>query len=200
MESPQFSTAAIPTTNGTSLDTSHPATTESSFSLTSLIPTASTTAAIKSTPSTPPVSPKVVQNITTSHLSKLPNLAPQTKLTGEAALASRHQGQSPNRRSVMSNDSGAKGGDSGKNLETSPNPATILTGYPISRPGDAPVQETSPTSQKVLGSIASAANAMNTSGSTTSGAVTSASSNGSSGEPTSTAGPINISNPAIESW
>jgi len=200
MESPQFSSVAIPTSNGTSLDTAHPATTESSFSLGALVPSAtSTTAAIKSTPSTPPVSPKVVQNLTTSHISKLPSLAPQTKLTGEAALANRHQGQSqsPSRRGVMSNDSGSKGGDSGKTLETSPNPASILTGYPISRPGDAPAQETSPTSQKVLGSIASAANAMNTSGSTTSGAVTSTSSNGSSGEPTATAGPTNATDPSL---
>lgn len=128
MESSQFD----PAPSATALEPSD------SFQLQALLPPAP-----KSTPSTPPVSPKV---------SKIPLSAPQTKLTGEAALASRQE----SRR--MEQELAKKG------LEprTSPNPASILTGFNISRSGDAPA--TSPTSQKVLGSIASAANAMDTSG------------------------------------
>ena len=191
MESPQYPSAATPST----LDTPHPVSTttttattstESSFGLQAFLPAPSATPA-RSTPSTPPVSPA-------SRLAKLPSLAPQPKLTGEAALLlSRHRAQSPtttnNERSVMANDSGPKPATA-DSLDSPPNPAAILATYTtttattttatsMSRPLDPPplLETSSPTTQKVLGSIASAANALDTSSTSP---VTSASSNGSS--------------------
>lgn len=69
----------------------------------------------------------------------------------------------------------------------SPNPAAVVFANPVSRASDAPAQqETSAPSQKVLGNIASAANAMDTSGSATIAPI--AGSNEPTGEPaTSTA-------------
>lgn len=96
-------------------------------------------------------------------------------------MASRKQAQSANKRPAM-------GEDSAKNMETTPNPAAVLFNQ-TSRPVDAPAQETPSTSQKVLGNIATAANAMGTSGSTAAMTVTTNSKESLEGQtPTATAG------------
>jgi hypothetical protein len=185
MESPQFSSAAIPTPNGTNMDTAHTAT-EATFGLSPLI---TNNTANKATPSTqtPPISPVIIQKLTANPGAKLPNLAPQTKLTGEAALANRQMGQSPSKRNIMVNDSVAKN-EAVKSNEISPNPAAVLAAYPTSRPGDAP-QEPSQPSQVDLGRIATAA-MDNTSDPASGAPAATANSNGSS-EIATTAGPSN---------
>jgi len=115
------------------------------------------------------------------------NLAPQAKLTGAAAALVRRQATSPAKRNPTSEGPAKERSEPEPGSGVSPNPVVAVFANPASRPSDAPAQlETSSASQKILGNIASAANAMDPSGSAPSAAT--AASTESAGEAPTPAG------------
>ncbi|KAI5838543.1 hypothetical protein DFP73DRAFT_257172 [Morchella snyderi] len=184
MASSQY--ASVPATNGTTLEASRK---------TNPTSTAASTAAAAL--ATTPVSPKAPANLPPLLASKLPSLTPHTPLTGAAAvLANKQQSRSP--RTMTLDD---KKTDGSQAVKQSPNPASIFTtNLGMSTPADAPPKEPSPVPSGLGGlpSVAAAAAAMDTSGSspaTSSGLVSNGTTvDGNAG--TVTTGP-NTTDPAL---
>ncbi|KAI5783671.1 hypothetical protein EDC01DRAFT_216522 [Geopyxis carbonaria] len=153
----------------------------------------------KSSP--PPASPKKFSALPV--ISKIPIITPHTQLTGEAALANRIRSQSPKHMSDEIETKRERPQESPADTQVSPNPAAaVLSNYPMSRPTDVPNREDSPASHKglaALPSIATAANAMDTSGGSPNTA-TSMTTNGSAGDSSATpatAGSGGTTDPAL---
>lgn len=184
MASSQY--ASVPAaTNGTTLEASR-----------KTIPTSSAASTAAAALATTPVSPKAPANLPPLLAQKLPSFTPHTPLTGAAAIANRQQSRSP--RTMAPDDKKPDGSQAPKQT---PNPASIFTSnLGMSTPADAPPKEPSPVPSGLGGlpSVAAAAAAMDTSGSSpaTSSSLVSngATVDGSAG--TVTAGP-NTTDPAL---
>lgn len=191
MASSQYISAS--TTNGTILESSRKTAPSTPLS------SAASTAAAALASSASPISPKTPQNLPPllpTHISKLSNLTPHTQLTGVAAIAANRQ-RSP--RNMASEE--GKGVDGIQTIKQSPNPAALLTaGFAMSTLSDPVTKESSPVPHGLGGlpSVAAAAAAMDTSGSspTTSGSMVSNGTTVEGSTGTVTAGP-STTDPAL---